>query len=101
MVAVVAYALGRAVVAVYESSVGFPSLGRLMLEFFAIGVMCLDMFGNLGVDCCCNCGRDFVHLRGELPDVLGAGQRLLQGTTIEKVFTSEICRHINDYSPSS
>lgn len=56
LIAVVTYAFGPAVVAIYESCIRFPRFGRLVLEFLAVWVVALNALLDLGVDGCLDFG---------------------------------------------
>lgn len=70
LVAVVSHALLRAVVAVDKGRVGDPGIRRLVFEFLAVWVACLDPMLYFFVHCLLNNGLHFGELRSDATDIL-------------------------------
>lgn len=69
-------------VAVYKSGIRLPFLGRLVLEFLAVGIVLFNAFGNLQIDRVLYYERNLTHLRCGLAHVLYEGQTVLEYSQI-------------------
>ena len=79
LIGMVPYTLGTTFVAVHESGVGDPFIGRLVLEFIPVWVVDFDSHGNFMVYSCLHFVGDSSHLRHYLAHVLWRRELVKEG----------------------